>query len=389
MKPVVGAVLGLVIGAAATGALMTFAGNGGREDVERLARGGEGPGRGPGGAPQRGVYAPAVAMGFAEAATLGRRIDVIGEASALKSVIIVSEVSGFVDEVRFAPGKPVRKGDVILKLDDEAQRIALDRARAQFPIAEGNVQRFAGLAQDDAASAQEVEDAFNNFKAAEADMREAQFEVDRRAIRAPFDGRAGLTKIDPGDFINPNDTITTLDDVSAIVIAFSAPQEMVESLKIGQPVSATLASSAARRVYEGAVTAIDSRIDAETRALRVEATFDNADGRMLPGAVFSVSTTSEGEPAVAVPGLAIQWNRAGAFVWKRGLDGGAVRASVRILQRTDNMALVEGEIAVGDEVVFEGAERVRAGLPLPPAEASTKPTKAAAAGFGAADRASE
>ena len=384
MKPVVGAVIGLVIGAAATGALMTFMSEGGRDGADYRARvGGEGPGGGPG----RGVYAPAVAMGVAQAGSIGRRIDVIGEARALKSVTIVSEVSGFVDDVRFSPGKRIEKGEVILKLDDEAQRIALDRARAQFPIAEANAQRFAGLAQDDAASAQEAEDAFNNYKAVEADLRAAQFEVDRRAIRAPFDGRAGLTELDPGDFINPGDAITTLDDVSAIVIGFSAPQEMVESLKIGQPVSATLASSAAQQLYEGRITAVDSRIDPGTRALRVEATFDNADGRMLPGAVFSVSTTSEGEPAVAVPGLAIQWNRFGAFVWKRGPDGGAVRASVQILQRTNNMALVAGDLAVGDEVVFEGADRVRAGLPLPPAQGEA--AKASAAGFGAADRAFE
>jgi len=379
MKGLAGAAIGAVIGAAAMGAALMLATDIGAPAAPGASGAQAGAARGPGGAPQRGGSAPAVAMAMAEASSIGRTIEVIGEARALQSIEVTSEVDGFVAEVRFAPGKRVAKGDVLLKLEDEEQQIALDRARAQFPVAKANSERYAKLAADNAASALEAEAAFNAYKALEADLRAAQFAVAQRRIVAPFDGVAGLTRADPGDFIRAGDVITTLDDISAIIVDFSVPQETADILEIGQPVVAALASASARR-YEGVISAIDSRVDAVSRTLRVEARFN--DSSMLPGAVYAVSTTSRGAPAVALPGLAIQWDRAGAYVWKRGADGAAMRAPVVILQRTDDIVLVEGSIAPGDEVVAEGADRVRAGASLPPARPRTGALKARAGGAG-------
>ena len=381
MRALAGAAIGLVIGAAAMGAAFTFM-SGGGETVSADARGaGEGPagrGQGFGGRGANGsARAPAVAMTMAEASSIGRTIEVIGEARALQSIVVTSEVDGFVSEVLFAPGKRVARGDMLMTLEDEAQQIALDRTRAQFPVAKANADRYAQLAEDNAASALEAEAAFNEYKALEAELRAAQFAVDQRRIVAPFDGAAGLTRIDPGDFIRAGDVITTLDDVSSILIEFSVPQETADILKIGQPVTAALAS-ATGRAYRGAISAVDSRVDATSRTLRVEARFDNAAGVMLPGAVYAVSTTSRGAPAVALPGLAIQWDRAGAYVWKRNAEGKAMRAAVVILQRTDDVVMVEGAVSPGDEVVAEGADRVRAGVDLPPARPRTGAVKARA-----------
>lgn len=371
MRLIAGAAIGLVIGAAAAAVVMTAWPRG--DAPVATARG---EGGGPPGAAGRG-YAPTVSMALAEAASIGRTINVIGEARALQSVTITSEVDGFVTEVLFAPGKTVAKDEAIIRLDDEAQRIALDRARAQQPVAKANAERFAQLAEDNAASALEAEEAFNNFKTLEADLRAAQFAVDQRTIKAPFDGVAGLTRINRGDFIRTGDVITTLDDISSILVEFSAPQEIADILEIDQPVTAALASATAR-VYEGRISAIDSRVNPNSRTLLVEASFDNAARSMLPGAVYAISTTSEGASAVAVPGLAIQWDRAGAYVWKRNAEGAAMRAAVTIVQRTGDVVLVEGAVTPGDEVVSEGADRVRPGVPLPPARQRSSALKASA-----------
>lgn len=363
-----GAIIGLVIGAAVTAFVLTSrndaAPGNGNPSAASSPRAEGGPSRGgrPGGG-GRGGFAPAVSMAAAEPATVGRTLNVIGEGRALKSVALTSEATGIVTEVNIASGKAVSQGDVLLRLDDEQQRIALDRTRAQYPIAKDNADRYAELLETEAASELEAEAAFNNFKTIEADLRAAQFDVQQRIMRAPFDGVIGLTEIEPGDYLRAGDMVTTLDDTSAIVIEFSVPQETARLVQIGQAVTAQLASGGAP--HEGSISAIDSRVNPDTRTLRIEASFDNPDGALLPGAIFAVSTTSAGEPAVAIPGLAIQWNRAGAFVWKRGEDGSAVRASVTILQRTDETVLVAGDVEAGDMIVWEGADRIRPGLPLP------------------------
>ncbi|PQA88508.1 efflux RND transporter periplasmic adaptor subunit [Hyphococcus luteus] len=368
---VAGALAGLVIGAGATAVVLTM--RGGAPDASMAGPGGPGGGR--------GGFMPAVSMVAAEEASVGRTLDVIGEGRALKSVALTSEATGNVVEVNIAPGAKVSEGDVLLRLDERQQRIALERARAQYPIAKENAERYADLKETEAASALEAEAAYNEYKTIEADLRAAQYALQQRAIRAPFDGVIGLTEIEAGDYLRAGDQVTTLDDTSSIVVEFAIPQEAARAVEIGQKVTAGLASSGGG-THEGRVTAIDSRVNPETRTLKIEATFDNEDGAMLPGAVFAVSTTSKGEPAVSVPGLAIQWDRNGPYVWKRGEDGRAERADVSIIQRTDNIVLVRGAVEPGDMIVWEGSDRVRAGFPLP-GDASQEDAREGAAAVGA------
>lgn len=351
-----GALIGIAIGVGATVMVLNMAPA--SPDGATANGGGRQSGRDSGG------YAPAVSMVAAQSASVGKTLNVIGESRSLKSVTLTSEATGLVTQVNIAPGKRVSEGDVLLRLDDEQQRIALERARAQYPIAKDNAERYASLAETEAASALEAEAAFNNFKTIEADMRAAQFAVQQRTIRAPFDGVIGLTDVEPGDYLRAGDVVATLDDTSSLIVQFSIPQEAADAVTIGQAVTARLASGGPP--YEGAVSAIDSRVDPTTRTLRVEASFENDNGALLPGAIFAVSTTSRGQPAVSIPGLAIQWDRSGPFIWKRDENGQAEQVSVSILQRTDNIVLVSGAIESGDIIVFEGADRVRAGVPLPP-----------------------
>lgn len=355
---IAGAAIGVIFGAAMTGFVLTSGAGSAPEQAQ--ARGGSGGGPAGG----RGRFMPAVSFAAVEAATVGKTLDIIGEGRSVKSVALTSEATGLVTAVNIAPGKRVSEGDVLLQLDDAQQRIALDRARAQYPIAKANSERYASLKETEAASALEAETAFNNYKAIEADLRAAQFALSQRTIKAPFDGVIGLTTTEPGDYIRAGDMVTTLDDTSSIIVEFSIPQEAANLIELDQLVTARLAAAGAKS-HEGEVTAIDSRVDAQSRTLKIEATFDNSDKQLLPGAIFSVSTTSDGQEAVSVPGLAIQWDRAGPFVWRRGMDGMAQRVDVAILQRTDEKVLVEAELNEGDYIVSEGADRVRGQMPLP------------------------
>ncbi|MEO1251567.1 MAG: efflux RND transporter periplasmic adaptor subunit [Pseudomonadota bacterium] len=320
-------------------------------------------GRGQGGGGRRG-FRPVVTMEAAEAASIARKVEVIGEARARRAVAITAEVAGLVEAINIASGTRVAEGDVLVQIDDDEQQVALARARADYPIARDNAARYRDLESDAAASELEAEQAQSNFVAAEAALRAAEVAVALRKIRAPFDGIAGLTDLEVGDYVRVGDVVTTLDDTSSIVVEFSVPQEAAGFVNIGQAVEAKLTSDVGVS-YAGEITAIDSRVDAASRTLRVEAQVENVSNRLIPGAVLAVSTTAEGEPAIAAPGLAVQWDRSGAFVWRRNEEGLAERARVVILQRTDDQVLVEGDLKAGDVIAVEGADRVRSGFPLP------------------------
>lgn len=344
---------------------------------ENTAAASRGGGRS-GNAPQRRGYAPVVSMATAERASVTRTIDVIGSVRSLKSVALTSEATGIVGAVMIKPGQRVSKGDILVQIVDDEQQVALARAQADFPIARQNAERFRDLESDLAASEQEAEQAQNDFSETRARLRAAEVAVEQRKIRAPFDGIAGLTDIEAGDYLRAGDVVTTLDDTSAIVVEFSVPQESAAFVNVGQSVAASL-TSAANIEYAGEITAIDSRVNSQSRTLRVEAQVENSSGRLIPGAVVAVLTAADGEPAVAVPGFAVQWDRRGAYVWRRGDDDAAERVGIVILQRTGDRVLVDGALNVGDVVVAEGANRVRVGVPLPAPEAAAQSNAAGAA----------
>ncbi len=376
-----GAAFGLAVGAAAVWfaaaspesgdgkASDSRAGDGkagdGKAGVESRGNGGVmGGGRGASGRGFGGPQTPAITTTRITEASVGRTIDAVGYGRAAKSVTLVSEATGLVVRVAARPGEAVEAGDVILKLDDSEQRIALARASAQYPIAKANSERFAALYKEESASKMEADEAFNQFKAVEAEMKSADFALKQRTISAPFNGVVGLTEIEAGDYVRAGDVVTTIDDLSSLIVEFSIPQEEAAGVKTGQKVEAILAGGSGARI-EGAVSAIDSRVDVASRTLKIEASFPNAQGALLPGATYAIRTTNEGARALAAPGIAVQWDRTGAFVWKVGREGEAVRTGVTILQRRDETAFIDGDLAAGDQIIVEGADRVRPGMSFP------------------------
>lgn len=355
-----GAILGLAVGFILAGFVLSMM----DPAVDPAVSAGAASGRGSGGPPGRGGMLPAITTAAVAPASVGRAVAAVGAGRASKSVTLVAEATGLVEAVTASAGQQVKAGDVILKLDDAEQKIALARARAQYPIAKANAARYADLYKDDSASRLEADNAFNAFKTAEADLKNADYALRQRTIRAPFDGVVGLTGIEAGDYLRAGEIVTTIDDLSSLIIEFSIPQEAAAGVKVGQEVEAVLAGVAGARIV-GSISAIDSRVDPASRTLKIEAVFANADGNLLPGATYAVTTTNDGAPALSAPGLAVQWDRTGAYMWKLGPDGAVNRVGVRVLQRRDEMAIIDGDIQAGDLVIVEGADRVRPGMTFP------------------------
>jgi RND family efflux transporter MFP subunit len=150
-----------------------------------------------------------------------------------------------------------------------------------------------------------------------------------------------------------------LDDRSQLRVAFAVPEAYLGRLKIGERVTVANVAYPERR-FEGRVSRIDSRVDAATRQVRVEATVPNTNDLLRPGMSFQVQLHLPGARFVAVPELALQWDRAGAHVWAVRA-GRAVRVPVRMVRRLQARVLLDGELRAGETVVVEGVQRLRDG----------------------------
>jgi RND family efflux transporter MFP subunit len=317
--------------------------------------------------------------------TVTDELQSVGTAVAVKAVTLFPQVTGVVTEVAVEAGEAVGKDAVLYRFESETQAIAVERARIAAEDAKAALGRAEQLAQSRNIAAVALSEARSRAAAAEIDLKTAELELERRTVRAPFAGVVGIPGPKVGEMVTTSTALITLDDLSAFTVAFEAPERFAAVLKAGHPVTATSAGLPGTAIG-GAVSAVDSRVDADTRTFRVEARLDRGIEGLKPGMSVVVRLAFPQEPRATVPSMAIQWDRSGAFVWKVTNDK-AVRTSVQILGRRSGIVHVLGELAVNDAIVVEGLQRLRDGVavvqsPRPDPDQRRSRTDAEAAGAG-------
>jgi len=307
----------------------------------------------------RGGAAP-VATARVGIETDAPEIRAIGTLTAAKAVTLFPEVTSIVKSVEVEPGAQVAEGEVLIQLNDSDQIVAIDRATIALDDARAAFNRAERLKKSNNVTDVALSNARTEFRSAEIDLKSAELERAKRIVSAPFAGVVGLIPVSRGDLVTTSTMLTTLDDISRLTVAFDATEHFAGKIGIGHPIAGRAIGLPGREI-EGEVSAIDSRVDPDTRMFKVEATLEQGIEGLKPGMSITITADFEGEPHAAVPSLAIQWDRQGSFVWV--LDGNtAMRTAVQIIGRRSGVVIVAGEIELGAEVVVEGLQRMRSGI---------------------------
>ena len=356
--------LTLALGAAGLMAAAVFApgvlnslGFGGTEEegAAKPAQGGGGWGGGQGGAR---AATKVTALPPSEG-QIADRVSAIGDGQALRSVAVFAETPGRVTELRARSGQQVQAGDVLLHLDNEAETIALERAKLVQEDAVARLERARQLQASGTGTDVQLREAELSLRQAELELREAGYDLAQRQVVVPVSGWLGILNAEVGAQIGTQAEIARVDDRSVLLVDVRLPERMVGRVAVGDPVKAE-ALAGGFGVIEGRISAIDNRVDPASRTLRVQAELPNPDDRLRAGMAFAMTLDLPGAPAPAVDPLSVQWSREGAYVWVVR-DGKATRLPVQIVQREAERVLVEAAFEPGDLVVIEGVQSVRPG----------------------------
>ncbi len=316
------------------------------------------PARPAGGAPPwMGGGTPGVVAAEVVEVTRNATVSAIGTGQALRSVAVTPEASGRLVEIMVQPGQRVEAGDLLARLDADAERIAVDRAELALDDARDTAARLQRLAGT--ASEVQIRDAERAVRSAELALAQAELDLRRRDITAPIEGIVGFVPANVGNQVTTSSEITRIDDRSVLLVEFLVPERHVLDVVPGTPVMAQPLGRFGTRL-EGQVRNVDSRVQVDSRSLTVEAELENPDDALRAGMAFSISIALPGERLPAVDALAVQWGRQGAFVWAVR-DDRSERVPIRIVQRTGGVVLVEGALEPGDLVVREGVQTLRDG----------------------------
>lgn len=304
------------------------------------------------------------------------KAEAVGTARANESVTLTTRQTGTVSRILFQEGQTVRQGQALIEMemrertaDMESVRAEIQQARAVADEIRQQLDRTRALRATGNAPEARVDQLESQLRAAEGRIRQnesrlraADARLDDFRIAAPFEGRVGLRQVSIGALLQPGTVVTTLDDVRTIKVDFSIPEQYLGVLRQGLAVTAT--SPAFPRPFVGTVTAIDTRVDPATRAVRLNATFDNAEGTLKPGMFLNIGlAVATRDNALVVPEDALVAEGARQFVFVVA-EGRSMRREVKLgLRQQGEVEIVEG-VAAGDQIIVRGLQRVRHNAPV-------------------------
>jgi membrane fusion protein (multidrug efflux system) len=314
--------------------------------------------------PARGPMAEKVAVDvFVVSPTAYQNtINATGTVLANEEVELFSEVAGRVTRINFEEGSRVRKGQLLLTVNDQEMRAQLQKLKSNQQLYQDMEERQRTLLEKEYISRQEYDQVSNQLATATADIKALQASLDKAYIRAPFDGVVGLRQVSEGSYVSANTPIANIVDVSPVKIEFSIPGRYSQMVRPGDKITFTTERNP--EVYEAEIYAIEPNIDPATRTLRMRARYHNQEEEVKPGAFVKVTLPlKEVEEAILIPTEAIIPEVSGHSVFL-AKDGKGVSQKVKIGQRSERLIQIMEGISPGDTVIRSGILQVRPGADL-------------------------
>ena len=287
---------------------------------------------------------------------LSSNIQAVGTLMPNEEVDLVAETTGKVIGIYFEEGTRVKKGELLLKVDDADLQAQLMRAKYQQKLLSEQLERQRVLFQKDAVSREEYDKVQTDYNMVEADIALLEVKIARTELRAPFSGIIGFRNVSLGAYLSH------LVDDNRLKVEFSIPEKYASDAKIGATVRFKTESS--EKLFPAKVYAIDPRVDTQTRTILLRALSENTNHELSPGMFARIDLiTSHSNRALLIPTQSVVSDMEGKSVWVVK-NGKARTVPVETFQRTENQIEILSGLSIGDTVLVSGLMQVREGIPV-------------------------
>lgn len=291
----------------------------------------------------------------------------VGTLTAVLGADIAPEVNGIVKQIYFKSGKDVKKGTLLVELNADADSARLESLKAAEDLAIKTLARDREQFKVQAVSQATIDADMANLKSAQAQVAEQKAVVDKKFLKAPFDGRLGIRAVNLGQYISPGQKVVTLQALDPIFMDFFLPQKSISKLKVGQKISVKVDAFPGES-FTGEVSSINPKVDEGTRNVPVRASIRNQEKRLLPG-MFATASVEIGvkQNYITLPQTAISYNPYGDYVYVV-INGKDAKGKPQLIVRQrlvdtgdtrgDQIAVLKG-VKDGETVVIAGQNKLK------------------------------
>jgi len=328
---------------------------------------------------RQGGQAPKVPVSVArvEQRAVPYQIGATGTVEPMRTVDVVSQVSGSLLRVRFAEGDEVGAGQVLFEIDPRPYQATLQQAEAtllrdvtQAQNAAREAERYRVLATNNTVTREDYESKQATADALAATVRAdsaaaavARLNVEYATIRAPIGGRTGRLQLHEGNVVRATGTsLVTINQLRPILVRFSVPAAQIPDLRrrAGRTMPAFARASRDGAVpAEGVLSFMDNEVDTTTGTVLLKARFANRDGALWPGEFVDVTLILDVQnDAVVIPAQAVMTGQQGTYIFVITPEGTAEQRAVTVTRTVDSLAVLAEHIPPGTLVVTDGQLRL-------------------------------
>ena len=308
-------------------------------------------------------------------------IQVVGSLEAVAGIEVTSEVGGQVSAINFNSGEWAKRGALLLELDSRTDQAQLKGLMAERTLAQLSFERVAKLVKEKSVSKSDYDEARASLDAAEARVTGQQALIEKKRIRAPFDGRLGIRRVDLGEYLSPGSAIVPLEQLDPMYADFTLPER--DLARVGNDQSVEIRVQAyPEQVFSGQIIAIDPGVNSGTRSFRLRAQLANPDQLLRPGMFADIRVQlPQRDGVLTIPDTAISYAPYGdsVFVIEQSDSGHIVkRRQIETGGTRNGRISVLSGLVEGEQVVSAGHNKLRNGQAVkidskpPPAERGAK-----------------
>jgi len=291
-------------------------------------------------------------------------LQVVGSLAAVAGIEVTSEVAGQIRAIHVNSGERVQQGELLLELDDRTDQAQLKGLLAERTLARLKFERAATLIKDRSVSKSDYDEARAMLDNADAQVAAQEALVGKKRIRAPFDGRLGIRRVDLGEYLTPGAAIVPLEKLNPIYADFTLPERELARIAEGQGIAVRV-QAYPDETFNGSIIAIDPGINVGSRSFRVRAQLDNPEQRLRPGMFADVRVElPHTESVITIPDTAISYAPYGDSVFvieQKDGNYSVTRRQIKTGNTRDGRVSVVSGLSAGEQVVSAGHNKLRSG----------------------------
>jgi len=291
-------------------------------------------------------------------------IEALGNLIAYEHVEITSSVTEKIEKIFFKSGQEVKKGQILVQLNNQFELAELKSAEAELTKAKLAYERAKNLQKNKAVSKATLQERIANFKKAEALLNEIKAKLDELKISAPLNGVLGIKRLSVGALVKPGDVIISLTDIDKIKVAFDVPSVYLSQLRVGEKIFGTV-DAYNDMIFEGEIYAIENVVDSITRTIELRALIPNENHLLKPGLLMNVLIKNNQRNVLTIPEESLIKSGKDNYVFlvlNKQKKIYVKLTKISIGQRKQGYVEVTSGLNEGDSIVLHGALKLKDGM---------------------------